>query len=226
MSKKTRYEMVFPGERLVRWLAVVITSLLCIHVILTVCHYRVVELPWLLRELFDVDEEESIPTWFSASLLLLVSATLCLIGRLERRDGDRYALYWFGLAAGFLFLSLDEIAGFHETLNTIIDISWAVPGLVIVAMVGIAFLRFLLALPSSVAARFLIAGAIYVGGAVGVELATEPYLYNDELDTLGYNLWTPVEEGMEMGGVLIFLATLLQYMKDNWTTTIIVAPSR
>ncbi|MDP3517506.1 MAG: hypothetical protein Q8S94_10110, partial [Pseudohongiella sp.] len=55
-------------------------------------------------------------------------------------------------------------------------------------------------------------GALFVGGAIGVELYTEPYLHNDELNTLAYNLWTPVEEGLEMYGVILYLHALLQYM--------------
>ncbi|MFZ9681638.1 MAG: hypothetical protein ACO3DQ_00310 [Cephaloticoccus sp.] len=36
---------------------------------------------------------------------------------------------------------------------------------------------------------------------------------NDQLNTLAYNLWTGVEEGMEMAGVLVFLSALLRLMK-------------
>ena len=41
-----------------------------------------------------------------------------------------------------------------------------------------------------------------------MEVLTDPYLENDELNTLPYNLWTAVEEAMEMAGVLIFLGCL------------------
>ena len=100
--------------------------------------------------------------------------------------------------------------------TTIID--YAAPNLssfpspIVAAVVFAAYVRFLASLPASTAVGFIVAGAVYVGGAVGVELATEPYLYNDELDTLGYNLWTAVEEAMEMGGVLYFLSTLKRYV--------------
>ena len=56
--------------------------------------------------------------------------------------------------------------------------------------------------------RFVLAGGVYLGGALGVEVLTDPYLENDELNTLPYNLWTALEEAMEMGGVLIFLSGL------------------
>ena len=175
-----------------------------------------VDLPWLLRELFDVDEEESIPTWFSSMLLLITSITLFLVAILCKQNKDKNANYWLGLGAGFAFMSVDEIAGFHETLNTVTQVSWAVPGLVVALVVGGMYLKFLTALPSATAIRFMMSGAIFVGGAVGVELATEPYLYNDALDTMAYNLWTPVEEGMEMGGVILFLSSIFDYMKSQF----------
>jgi len=69
---------------------------------------------------------------------------------------------------------------------------------------------------ASAATKAIPSDAIFVGGAIGVELATEPFLYNDELDTLAYNLWTPVEEGMEMGGVIFFLSALFDYLKSSF----------
>src|SRR5690606_14835132 len=90
--------------------------------------------------------------------------------------------------------------------------SWAIPGAVVAAGVGGIYLGFLFALPRRTAVMFVLGGAIYLGGAVGIELLTEPFLENDALDTLPYNIWTAVEEGMEMGGVLIFLDALLGHV--------------
>ncbi|MGB5734474.1 MAG: hypothetical protein WBM40_08530 [Thiohalocapsa sp.] len=51
---------------------------------------------------------------------------------------------------------------------------------------------------------FLAAGAIYGGGAVGVEHWT-----GDDVRSLSYNMWTTVEEAMEMFGVILFIYALL-----------------
>lgn len=216
MAKPYSPGMQFPTRRLLTGLTVTCVILLLIHIALTICHYRWIELPWIVRELFDVDEEESIPTWFSSGVLLLVAVVLFFIYHLKRLAGDALAPYWAGLGAGFTFMSVDEIAGFHETLNSVIEMSWAVPGLVVAVVVGLLYLKFLSSLPAATAVRFMMAGGIFVGGAIGVELATEPFLYNDELDTLAYNLWTPVEEGMEMGGVIFFLSALFDYLKNSF----------
>lgn len=178
-------------------------------------HYQVVELPWLFRELFDVDEEESVPTWFSSVILLISAAYLAHVYALKRLDADPHSAAWLSLSCGFLFLSIDEIAGFHEALNSTMEASWAVPGAVLAMLLLVLFARLLRSLPPTITKGFLVAGAIYVGGAVGVELATEPYLYNDALDTLAYNLWTAVEEGMEMGGIVYFLNVLHAYVVQH-----------
>ncbi len=183
-----------------------------IHVVLTFIHYEVRELPWLVRQIFDVDEEDSFPTWYSATALFVTAACLAVHAWGKSSAHEQGLLPWKGLAGGFLFLSVDEIAGMHETLNSVTDFSWAVPGGIVGALVGLMFLRFLLKLPRRTAIWFVIGGAIYLGGAVGVELLTEPFLENDLLDTLPYNIWTALEESMEMGGVLIFLNALLKHM--------------
>jgi hypothetical protein len=59
---------------------------------------------------------------------------------------------------------------------------------------------------------------MYLGGALGVELWTEPYLENDELNTLAYNMWTAVEEGLEMFGVLVFLGGILRHLQSDGNT--------
>jgi len=199
-------------DGLIRTLGFLGVILLIVHVALTTVHYTVNELPWLIRELFDVDEEESVPTWFSSSLLLFTSLALAFIYEIKRELRDSYRLGWLGLAIGFFVMSVDEIAGFHEAINSITEYSWAIPGLVLALVVFASYVKFLASLPAPIAVNFIVAGAVYVGGAVGVELATEPYLYNDELDTLAYNLWTAVEEAMEMGGVLYFLHALNRYV--------------
>ena len=70
------------------------------------------------------------------------------------------------------------------------------------------FVPFLLSLPAATRNVFVAAGCLYVVGAVGVEMIGDPM----DADTMMYNLTTVVEEGMEMGGVILFLAATLRYM--------------
>ncbi len=186
--------------------------LLSVHIVLQLWHYRWHEVPWPLRQLFDVDEEDSIPTWYSASALLLASALLFLISQRKRADRDPWIRYWYGLSLTLTALSLDEIAGFHEALNTMADSSWAIPGGIAAAIFGLAYLRFLRHLPARTRWLFVLSGCVFLGGAVGVEMSTDWYEDQELLNTLAYNLWTAVEEGMEMGGVVLFIYALLRYM--------------
>lgn len=195
-----------------RHLTYIVIGLLSIHCILQIWHYEIERLPWLVRQIFDVDEEDTIPTWYSANALLLTSGLLYLISHRKRLDQDPWFRYWYGLTIGFAFLSMDEIAGFHETINGLVEYSWTIPGGIVAAIVGLLYIRFLWHLPSKTRWLFVIAGAIFVGGAVGVENYTDWYEDEDMLSTLAYNLWTAVEEGMEMGSIVLFIHALLQYM--------------
>jgi hypothetical protein len=209
---QSNYQLLLSTTRPVRCLTIIVIGLLTIHSLLQICHYEWEKIPWPVRQLFDVDEEDSIPTWYSTTALFLASSLLFLISRLKRADRDPSLLYWYGLTAAFAALSLDEIAGFHETLNSQVDYSWAIPGGIAAAVFGLAYLRFLWRLPSQTRWLFILAGAVFVGGAVGVEMSTDWYADEDLLNTLAYNLWNTVEEGMEMAGVVLFIHALLKYL--------------
>lgn len=189
--------------------------LLVMHVWLTLHHYLVSDIPWVIRQLFDVDEENNIPTWFSSANLMLTGAMTLLLAAGKWRQRDRWRGYWVLLGSGFLVLSLDEMAGLHESVNVVTEASWAIYALPLILVLALVFLRFLYNLPARTATLFVLSGLVFLGGAVGVELYTEPYLHNDQLNTLAYNLWTPVEEGMEMFGVILFQYALLDYMTKD-----------
>ena len=206
------YEVAFSTRRVVIGFVVAALFLLVTHSALTIYHYSVEEVSWLpWRQLFDVDEENNLPTWFSGFLLSVVAFFVWLCARRSRSAAEPWADHWYGLAVGFLLLSLDEVAGMHETVNSLIDMSWAIPGGIIAGVIGLAFVPFLRRLPGQTALLFLLAGGLYIGGAVGVEIIGEPM----DSDTMLYNLTTVVEEGMEMAGVILFLHALLSYMNED-----------
>jgi hypothetical protein len=213
-TRKTEpyYQLDLSTGCLVRYLTILVIGLLTVHCSLQIWHYQWDEVPWPLRQIFDVDEEDSVPTWYSANALLLASVLLFLISQRKRQDRDPWARHWYGLALGFAVLSLDEIAGFHETLNSLVDYSWAIPGGIVGAIAGVLYVRFLWHLPADTRWLFIVAGAVFLGGAVGVEMSTDWYEDQDLLNTLAYNLWTAVEEGMEMGSIVLFIHALLKYM--------------
>jgi hypothetical protein len=183
---------------------------------------------WWHIAFFDLDEEESFGTWFSALILLAAGQLLLLQARLARQRAQGWSSWWLLLGIGFHILSVDEVVGIHEYVNTVFeDTPWTTYAAGLVLVVGLAFLPFLKALPPRTRYLFIIAGAIYVGGAVGVERATDWYLVHDLLDTLEYNLWTAVEEFMEMAGVILFIYALLDYLGSHQrpvTVTVSIEP--
>jgi hypothetical protein len=194
------------------WWGRVIFFLVFSHIALQAIHYYVTELPWLLREIFDVDEEESFTNWFSTIILFIASVLLFLIAGKKKSNQDPFKNHWYGLAWGFGLLSMDEVAGLHETLNTVTDFAWTIPGAIAVLVVFLLYLKFILHLPKPISSLFCIAGSVYVGGAVGVEHLADYYVEAYEMDNFGYQIFTAVEETLEMSGVVIFIQALLKYL--------------
>lgn len=179
---------------------------------------------WLYISFFDLDEEESIGTWFSTLLLFMAGLLSLLQARFLQGSGDRWGLCWQLLGIGFFILSLDEVAGFHEFVNTIAEEThWTTYGIALALVVGVLFLPFLMALPVRTRMLLLLSGAVYLGGAIGVERATIWHEVNDELDTLAYNLTTALEEFMEMAGVIMYIAIVLSQMTRGGTVQVIEA---
>jgi hypothetical protein len=202
-------------------------------------------------ELLDVGEEQSIPTWFESMMFMLCSILLAVVAVTKRQRGERYGLHWGVLSIIFLYLSLDEVATIHEALGAALErllrhttgfeaggaISyfWVVPGIAFVLVVALAYVRFLLHLPRTTRRLFLFAGAVFVLGALGVEMLTAEVMSasgpiadwivstsGDMVDrgtanavpTILKGLQTSGEEMLEMLGLAAFIYALLAYMRS------------
>ncbi|MEM7101309.1 MAG: hypothetical protein AAF541_23840 [Pseudomonadota bacterium] len=202
-------------DSIVRLLSLIVAGLITTHLILQYLSYEVENVHWLLVQLFDVDVEDSIPTWYSAAALLFSGLLAYLKYSQARVQEDHRSIYWLIISCGMVFLSLDEIAGFHETLNTLTEFSWTIPAAIILIIGAPFFAKFLFQLEDSLRNQLIFAGAVFLGGAVGVEYATEGYAEAELLDTLAYNTWTAVEEMMEMAGVVIFIDAMLREVEGE-----------
>lgn len=94
-------------------------------------HYKVEEVPWLLMLLFHLGEEDNISARFSSFLLLNVSFFLFL----KFQIAQLFKNHWLLVSLGFLLLSLDEVAGLRETLNTAIDLNCVYPASVLLFVI-------------------------------------------------------------------------------------------
>ncbi|MBX9623418.1 MAG: hypothetical protein K2X82_06350, partial [Gemmataceae bacterium] len=72
----------------------------------------------VLRPLFDLDQEGTIPVWYSGTLLFLAGAAAFARGSyLRRADRRSHWRVYLAMAAGFTALSVDEVAQVHERVN-------------------------------------------------------------------------------------------------------------
>lgn len=181
-----------------------------------------------LDNLFNVDEELNVPSFFSTILLLSASFLLMIISFLQFKEKEKYRWHWLILTLGFLFLATDETITIHEHLNKpfkailgngssgLLTFAWVVPGMIIVAALGLTFWKFLFQLPEKTKNAFILAGVFYIGGAIGVEMLGANYAEKHGLVNLTYATFTIVEETCEMLGIILFIRALLIYMQNKF----------
>lgn len=170
--------------------------------------------------LFSTDDEGNVPTWFSAMLLAAIAVTCLGIWLVLRARRAALRRYWAGLAAVFGYLSMDELATVHEELIWQLDhlserggaftFPWVIVAAPLVVVFGLVYLRFLWLIPRRTAGLLVLAGVLYVGGALGMEVGGGSYV--------GFNLtyvWlTSLEEWLEMVGAGLCLYAVTAYARD------------
>jgi hypothetical protein len=178
--------------------------------------------------LFNLDAEMNIPTFFSALLLLIAALLLALISLLKGKPKDPDLSKWTILSFGFLFMAFDEAFQVHEGLDFpvrrllgdgdlgIFYFAWVIPGLALALILSLYFLKFLWRLPRKTMRTFLIAASLYLGGCIGFELIGGRYVELYGFDNLTYTLIATLEESLEMAGVIVFIKALLEYIADNY----------
>ena len=183
---------------------------------------------YILLRLLDLNEERSAGTFYSVVGLLACAVALLVLAFAARRRDSRWpgdALWWMGLSALFVFMSADEGLALHEVLmvhirkalhaSGLLYYAWVVPYSGLALVVVLLYARFLLRLPRAIAIQFVVAGAVYVSGAVGLEMVAG-YM----VETRGYGerslpmeIEYLVEETMEMVGAAYFLTAMLRYIE-------------
>ena len=185
--------------------------------------------------LFDLNREQNLPAWYSSTTLALAATLLSLIAARKKDQEATYANHWLVLSIIFFYLSIDEAISIHERGNRIFApfqptgfflYSWVILGIGFVAVVGLSYLRFLTALPPAHRWRFVSAGAIYVTGALAVEMLEARWASIHSPDNLTYATLVWIEETLEMAGIGLFIYALLVYIeKEMSRSTLIDLPS-
>lgn len=199
-----------------RILIVMLTLLVCGGVGSELSHYVFYrDDPFDLVSFFGLSYEKNLPTWVSSCLLFSCAVLLALIALEKHQTRAPYRAHWWGLALAFFYISLDEFVQLHEEaslwfdLHGVLHFGWVIPGTIVVTLMGIAYLGFLRHLPALVRNRFILAGAIYVGGALVVEFGLGYWTDAQGYDNFTYGMIDLLEESMEMIGSSLFLYSLL-----------------
>lgn len=174
-------------------------------------------------DIFSLSYEDNLPTWYSSFLLSACGVLLACIWSRPPAERHGHGFFWGTLCLGFLYMSLDESASYHEQMSLwfhgnrgVLYFGWVMPAGALVLVLGLVFLKFLFTLPGIWRKRFVIAGVIYVGGALLMELPLGWWVdkHGNE-GGFGYVLIDGVQESMEILGSTLFLRALLQYYDER-----------
>jgi len=174
---------------------------------------------------FQLNVEQSIPTYFSALLLLFSAVLLWIIAVNRKKENNPYARYWKLLSIIFLYLSLDEMVSLHELFNRIniegnaigiFYFSWTIVAIPLLVIFLIVFVKFLFHLPLKTRILFIISGILYCIGSLGTEFVGGWFISKygpDFYEALPYIITVTIEETLEMVGIVVFIYSLLDYLR-------------
>lgn len=214
-------------RRTILWLAALICAFITLGVAMPLAaHLEGREVARATFHVLNVKEEGSLPTLFSTTLLAIASTLLFVIARIERERGGRDVRYWRGLGVIFAYLAIDETAQLHEMLNRVhlgdmrvfamLDgFAWVWFYGTLVALFALAYSRFLLRLPRDTAIVFLVSGACFVGGALGIDiigahLAVVEQIAGDRVQPVVRGILKAL---LMYSGVTLFIWCLLHHLR-------------
>jgi hypothetical protein len=166
----------------------------------------------------NVDQEGGLPMWFSTVLLAITGlVALDLAG--ADRPGRRA---WATLGAVVLFLSVDEAATIHERIGSALEHNvpgvadlpfnaWVLVYVPLALLVLVLFVPHLRSVPKALRRRLVLAGALYVLGAAGMEIAVGLAVPDDGSAFVARQLFALGEEMLELAGAALLLLTLVTY---------------
>lgn len=220
------YSLTVSARRLATWISASIAGLLIAHITVQLLRFTTGNARlYGLAYIFSLGAEKNIPTLY-ASFSMLFCALLLMAISLARRPGQRLSRhYWAGLSLIFGFLAIDEILEVHEKLidpmreyfgaSGALYYAWVIPYSIGALVIVAVYAPFLLRLPRRSAILFVLAGAIFVTGAIGFEmLSGMVYLPGTPLNAR-YVVIQTFEEVLELSGIGIFIFALADYIETH-----------
>jgi hypothetical protein len=214
-------------RRIVQVLAALVTLLVVASVIVQTVRFATGDdRLYGLVFMFSLGAENNPAAYYSTLALFFTAALLAVIGRASAEDSAIAPGYWLALAAVFVFLSADEMLGFHERLIEPVRsglnltgsfyYAWVIPYGAALLIFAAFYVRFLIVLPRRTAMSFVLAGALFVSGAIGLEMVGGSLASGLGTQNAGYVAVQTLEEMLEMVGILIFIHALLEYADQQF----------
>ena len=222
-------------KKFTRFLLGIFSLLLIAHLSVVIMKFKLMpgsHLAERLDQFMDFDNEVNFPTYFNAMLLFLSAQTFILIAFCSLHSRFYFKTYWYILSFIFLFLSVDEYISIHEWFivwtpklfglggTGILKFAWIIPYGILVILFGLYSIKFLLTLEKSFLRGYLLCGALYLLGAIGVE-SVGGMLYEQNLDTRSFEyilIFTTIEESLEMLSLILLLNYNLKFLIINKTS--------
>lgn len=217
-------EINIPYKKMFWYVQFIIIAVISFGILLQAANFfRGNDFVFGLVPLFDADHEASLPTWISSMLLLGCAGQLWLIARATDAGATRCFGAWKGLSALFLLASAEEIGSFHENLMVIMRkrfqqdlfyFPWVIPAIIVVLVLAALYARWFAQLPPVFRTRLFYALAVYLGGALGAEIAGGFYAEHFGTDNFSYAVVTHMEEFLEMTGANMICFSLNFYLSQ------------
>ena len=182
-------------------------------------------------QFFSLDQESNFPSLYSALSLGFSSYLLAIIATFKKAVRAKYRRYWKALSLIFLYLGIDEACSIHEIFTPLLRnalnargifyFTWVVPAFLGLIIFLWAFRKFIFNLPPKTRTIFIFAGAVYILGALGMELVGGYIADTPGLSVIAYPMATAIEEVLEMLGIIVFINGLLAYIQTHLSQVIL-----
>lgn len=224
----TRVNLNLDIKALIRWLVGISVAVLFLGYFREV-YVALFGLDTPLKDLRQIalDTEHCLGSFHSSALMGVSTVLMVILGQQQEKRWLR--LKWFFLAFVFAFMSLDESVSFHEVLinplrpvfafSDYLHFAWIVPGAFFVLAMGLAYLPFVMAMETATRNRIMLAGGIYVTGALGLEAIGGHFHAMGGFDHPAYIAAFMVEETLETIGLTLFATTLLNMISETFPRT-------
>jgi hypothetical protein len=174
-----------------------------------------------LSNRLDLDDETSVPSWFSHVLLLTIGLAAGLAAYLQTEKRLRWI--WGSIASLSVIMSLDEAASLHEhslqTLHvyvfkeaapTVMQNAWLLVLPIVLALAIASGYVLYNYFPRRTAKLFILGGVIFLTGAVAVDLLSTAV---SEESFAHQGVMVGVEESLELVGATIILYAIVDYIE-------------